>query len=267
MLFVCLIFSVNSYASCKLPPKEVLTVACTDKCKGWVSRSVEKAARKLKYKVRFKELNAEKTVAAHDIDALIMPGGVDIHPKYYMNEVDHTLRDYIQENLHLAKLTKDGERRDPFEFKLAKEYFEDESWKETPFLGICRGMQMMTVAHKVPLYLDIKTEIGIRNRRWVLDRVHAKAGSMISQVRKKRRFLGVKNHHQGLRVPYYHLNQARFPNLKVTAHSNQGLIAEAIEFKNRPHALGVQYHPEYTFGKTRRSHFKWLLTKACELKK
>lgn len=51
----------------------------------------------------------------------------------------------------------------------------------------------------------------------------------------------------------------------MSAYSNKGLIAEAIEYVDRT-ALGVQYHPELSFSTAAFPVFKWFLTKACEYK-
>jgi gamma-glutamyl-gamma-aminobutyrate hydrolase PuuD len=57
----------------------------------------------------------------------------------------------------------------------------------------------------------------------------------------------------------------RWPNINLTALSNRGRIAEVLEWTDRP-VLGVQFHPEYTFGKVRRRIFKSFLNQACHKK-
>jgi len=79
-------------------------------------------------------------------------------------------------------------------------------------------------------------------------------------------FKGFERHHQGIRVSYFNENAARWPQLQVTSYSNRGLIAESLEFKNRP-VLGVQFHPENDFGFERNRIFGWLIDKAMERKR
>ena len=157
----------------------------------------------------------------------------------------------------------EGRKRDPFESSLLKKYFGDKDSVHTPMLGICRGMQMLGVSQGIPLYMDIKKELDIRNRRWTIDRIHVrKPNSTIQSSVDKARFWGVEYHHQGLRLDYFTKHKDRWPNVEVTAVSNGGKIAEALEFSDRP-VMGVQFHPEWTFGRVRRGVFSWLLTKAC----
>src|SRR5690606_15077450 len=101
-------------------------------------------------------------------------------------------------------------RRDPFEYDLVKKYSEDESFKELPMLGICRGLQMMSVAQGLPLYLDIKTELGIKNRKNRFDRIFTEEDSLISSMYGKSA-LGFKIHHQGIRVDYYRDHAEEYP--------------------------------------------------------
>lgn len=78
-------------------------------------------------------------------------------------------------------------------------------------------------------------------------------------------FKGFERHHQGIRVSYFKENQDRWPHLKITSYSNNGTIAESLEFSERP-VLGVQFHPENDFGFERNRIFGWLISKAKERK-
>lgn len=221
------------------------------------------------YSVKFKNLQQQSNLkeGLNLVDGVLMPGGADIDPKYYMDDITPELRDYTEKNLALVDFTKEGEKRDPFEYQLVKTYSEDEEYKDLPLLGICRGLQMMSVAHGIPLYLDIKTELGIKNRRNLFDRIFIdeKDNSLIHDLYSRKSIKGFKFHHQGIRVPYYEKHSDQYPNIKVTAYSHDKKIAEAIEFSHRP-ALGVQYHPEKSFSGTSVPVFRWFLNKACEYK-
>jgi len=127
---------------------------------------------------------------------------------------------------------------------------------------------MGSVAQGIPLYLDIKTELKIRNRRNLFDRINVSAeykDSLVSSLYGRKKIRGFKQHHQGIRMPYYLEHQADYPLTRVTATSNNGMIAEALEYVHRP-ALGVQYHPEKSFTKTSFPIYKWFLSKAYEYK-
>lgn len=256
--------------NCSLDKDETLTVGCTTDCGRFNSWALRRYARKLGYKLKIKNLfSKNQTPDLSQVDAILIPGGADINPDYYLNSVDEELKKHTRSLDYLVDYTTEGRERDPFEYSLLKNYFSSRSKDVmyTPILGICRGMQMVTVSQGIPLYVDIKEELGINNRRYKLDKVYVtNKESLIYKVRGKRKFRGVELHHQGLRVPYFQKNRAKWPYLDVTAYSNKGNVAEVIEFYNRP-VMGVQFHPEYTFGKTRRSIFSWLLKRACMKKK
>lgn len=252
--------------SCKLDKNETIVVGCTKDCGRFNTWALKRYARKLGYKLEIKNLYSKnQTPDLSQVDAILIPGGADINPDYYIDSVDDQLREHTRKLDHLVVYTSEGRKRDPFEYNLLKNYFaaNNQTTALTPILGICRGMQMLTVSQGIPLYVDIKEELGIKNRRYTLDKVHVtNKDSLIYQIRKKTKFRAVELHHQGLRVDYFQKNRAKWPHLDVTGYSNNGKVAEVIEFFNRP-VLGVQFHPEYTFGKTRKSIFSWLLKRAC----
>lgn len=256
--------------TCKLDRSETLTVGCTKECGRFNTWALKRYARKLGYKLKIKNLYAKnQTPDLSQVDAILIPGGADINPDYYLDSVDEELKKHTRSLDHLVVYTSEGRKRDPFEYNLLKNYFasNNKDIASTPILGICRGMQMLSVSQGIPLYVDIKEELGIRNRRYTLDKVYVtNKDSLIYKVRGKTRFRGVEIHHQGLRVDYFQKNREKWPHLDVTGYSHRGKIAEVIEFFNRP-VMGVQFHPEYTFGKTRRSIFSWLLKRACMKKK
>lgn len=253
--------------SCSLPKGESLTVGCTYHCSRWMRWGLKRYAKKLGYKLNIKNLySPNSSVDLSQVDAVLIPGGADINPKYYTPHVEPELQKKFKELDFLVDYNYEGRKRDPFEHSLLEQYFQDKSTADTPVLGVCRGMQMLAVSQGIPLYIDIKKELDIRNRRWTIDRIHVtKPNSVIHTSVDKARFWGVEYHHQGLRLDYFTKHKDRWPNVEVTAVSNGDKIAEALEFSDRP-VLGVQFHPEWTFGKVRRGVFSWLLTKACQKK-
>lgn len=113
-----------------------------------------------------------------------------------------------------------------------------------PFLGICRGCQVVSVALGGSLYEDLDTEPagGIRHNvpgKESLKPAHnvdVEKGSLLSRV-LGRATLGVNSHHhQGLKsIP---------DGLRVSARAPDGL-AEAVEVAEHPFGLAVQWHPEW----------------------
>ena len=122
---------------------------------------------------------------------------------------------------------------------------------------------MLAVSQGIPLYVDIKTELGIPNRRYLFDRIEMKDGLSLMNDLFSATFRAFKRHHQGIRISYFNQHASRWPNLSLTAFSNKGLIAESLEFSDRP-VLGVQFHPENDFGFERNRIIGWLLKKAEE---
>ena len=258
---------VSSFADCELPKGEVLKVGCSYGCDFFYRNSIRLLSWVKGYKTQIVDLTVQPNLpkALSEVDGVLIPGGVDIDPKYYLDKISPELREYTQKNLHLVNFSKEGEKRDPFEYALLKMYSENNEYKDLPLLGVCRGMQMMSVAQGIPLWLDIKTEVGIKNRRNLYDRIFVeKEESRMTEIYGKKSFRAFKLHHQGIRVPYYQENQSQFPNTRVTAYSNKGRIAESIEYTHRP-AIGVQYHPE-RFSIRSVPVINWFLEKSCEYK-
>lgn len=266
-LSLLVLLSLPAFGSCKLPPKSKLVIGCTYKCGIDYKLRLNFSAWALGYRLEIVDLRKLGSLkeAVDKVDAVLIPGGADINPDYYVDNVTPELREYIEENRHLVNFTKEGAVRDPYEYAFIKSYLNGEHSDGLPLLGICRGMQMMTVGQGIPLYLDIKSELGIKNRRYLFDRIHVEKNSVLDEIHRNESYLGYKLHHQGLRVPYYREHADQFPDIRVSAYSNSGKIAEAIEYLSRP-AIGVQYHPEKSFTSASAPIFRWLLTRSCEYK-
>lgn len=260
---------ISPYAlSCELPPGEEIRIGCSYHCDLFYRMRLKMTGWGLGYKTKVVDLSLQPTseLALNSVDGVLIPGGADINPKYYLESVTPELQEHTKKNEHLVNLSREGEKRDPFEYHLLQTYSQNDAYKTLPLLGICRGMQMMAVSQGIPLYLDIKTELGIKNRYNRFDRIHiGSEESRMSTIFKNPSIKGFKYHHQGIRVPYYHEHQAAYPLTKVTAYSHNKNIAEALEYSHRE-ALGVQYHPEKSFSHASVPVFRWFLKKACEHK-
>lgn len=247
---------------------ESINVGCATKCDFFFKLALKRVSRLHNVSVNILDVSENGSVVEWDkYDAIIIPGGADIDPKYYLSSVEPELREYTRNLDHLVKYSEEGRRRDPIEYGLLMEYFSRPELKDIPVLGVCRGMQMLAVSQGIPLYVDIKTELSIPNRRYLWDRIHLNPDEPYSIMNGlfSSSFRAFKRHHQGVRVNYFKEHADRWPGIRLTAFSNKDLIAEAIEFQDRP-VLGVQFHPENDFGFERRKIFSWLVSKAINRK-
>lgn len=271
-LYVFLALSISSLSaqasSCKIPKGQKLKIGCTEECSFVYKTRLQITGLFQGLPVEFVDLSSALDLdqALGEVDGILAPGGADINPKYYLDHISSELREYTLNNLNLAKVNAESHRRDPVEYAILSKYTADDQYSKLPMLGICRGMQMMSVVEGIPLYLDIKTELGIPNRINKIDKITAtQDSSKFRSLYGRKSFRAVKLHHQGLRVDYFNSHRSDYPNVKLTALSNEGKIAEAIEWSHRP-AIGVQYHPERSPPRATKPIFRWFLNQACEYK-
>lgn len=167
------------------------------------------------------------------LDGLLLSGGGDIDPRYFGEEAKPCSHASVP-------------RRDEEEILLARAAFA----KKLPVLGICRGLQVMTVALGGTLYQDLAEEMGAQEhfiitspRNEATHEVSLKEGSRLREIFGTGT-LGVNSfHHQGAK--------ALPENAAVTALSPDG-VAEAVEFEGgHPFTLAVQWHPEMMFDSER----------------
>jgi putative glutamine amidotransferase len=120
----------------------------------------------------------------------------------------------------------------------------DEAYSRIPFLGICRGIQVINVALGGTLYADIAGQFSeeIRHDCYPdLDRdqpahdVAIAPGSRLAQVLGMTRVATNSMHHQAVRQ--------LAPGLVATAYAPDGLL-EAFEIPEHAFGLAVQWHPE-----------------------
>jgi len=153
------------------------------------------------------------------LDGLLMPGGLDIPPAEYGEEVHETVE----------PLEEDRYR---FEKALGKAWIEQ---SEKPLLGICLGSQWINVLQGGSLVQDIPSELG-GNHRGTNHRVTLEADSRLALIFGEREFEVNSNHHQAVGE----LGE----NLRIVARSADGVV-EAIETTDADRFLiGVQWHPE-----------------------
>lgn len=162
------------------------------------------------------------------LDGVIFSGGGDINPERYGSQAQPWVNSV-------------DEDRDRVEINLFKAVIQC----KMPFLGICRGIQLINVAMGGSLYEDLQKQ-GASSfkhdcfpgeaRDYLAHPVRVEAHSRLGQV------LGVDQvevnslHHQGIRD--------LAEGLRPSAWAPDGVI-EGVEIPGYPFGLGVQWHPEW----------------------
>ena len=160
------------------------------------------------------------------LDGLLLPGGTDVHPSRYGEEV-HPFTEKADIEL------------DEFEITLASWAFQ----QDIPVLGICRGMQLINVALGGSLYQDIDDQypdsIGHTHRN--LPRTHIAHPITVDPGSRMEKILGTREvwvnslHHQAVKDPG--------KDVRVTGHAPDG-IPELLEVTGYRFVMAAQSHPE-----------------------
>jgi putative glutamine amidotransferase len=161
------------------------------------------------------------------LDGILFSGGGDIGMEYLPGEPHPRIDD--------VDLT-----RDSMELKLVRAAISDGK----PFLGICRGCQVLNVALGGTLYTHIPDQLPNAldhsypgNMRTVLvHEVKIEEGTHVAEIFGEPILKVNSLHHQGLKDIA--------PSLRVAGHAPDGLV-EAIELPDHPFGLAVQWHPEW----------------------
>lgn len=164
------------------------------------------------------------------VDGIMITGGGDIETKRF-NGQDHP-------RVYGVDVDRDN---------LEIELVNAAEWSDKPLLGICRGIQIINVALGGDLYTDIQDQkTDSLKHDWFPDyprnrlshSVEITSGSLLNQI------LGISLtdvnslHHQAIR------NLSN--KLSASAIATDGII-EAVEIRDHPFFLGVQWHPEWLF--------------------
>jgi putative glutamine amidotransferase len=161
------------------------------------------------------------------LDAVLLPGGVDVDPGAYGEQSRGHLMDVDSE-------------LDELELGLARAAYE----RRLPLFGICRGQQVVNVALGGTLYQDLAhdgattlahaspKELG---RDHVAHQIEVTPGSHLWEALGADRLDVNSHHHQAVRQVA--------PGLRVTALSPRDGIIEGLEFEDGL-VLTVQCHPE-----------------------
>ena len=162
------------------------------------------------------------------IDGLLSPGGNFAFP-------DEWYKDPGQKSLYKPS------KRLAFDYAMVELALQD----NVPFLGICAGMQVMAIVLKGQIIPDIHGgyDTTLAHKKYDKD----KPAHNISIM--KETALHKVTGREELVVNSWHNEAVIAPgNAIVAAKSADGII-EAIEAPNHPFALGLQWHPEVSYGK------------------
>ena len=162
------------------------------------------------------------------LDGILFSGGGDVEPEHYGSQphplVDNVDPDRDRVELHLIQKTVAAGQ---------------------PFLGICRGLQVINIALGGTLYEDILDQKpgSLQHstpddlpRNHLAHPVRLESDSQISKILDHPEVQVNSSHHQGIR--------RLASDLKPTAYAPDGLI-EAFELPTVQYGLAVQWHPEW----------------------
>ncbi len=164
------------------------------------------------------------------LDGLLLTGGGDIDPARYGGK-QH------------PKLYGINHARDALEIALVEAAIAH----GVPFLGICRGAQVLNVALGGTLYEDLPSQYPdalrhgsnpITERALLAHGIRAEKESRLVRLLGETEFEVNSLHHQGFRDIA--------EGLKVTAWAPDGLV-EAVELPDHPFGVAVQWHPEWLY--------------------
>ncbi len=165
--------------------------------------------------------------AAQELDGFLFSGGADVNPRLYGEEIYPFCAEILP-------------ARDEMELELLKAVLPSEK----PILGICRGIQLLNVGMGGTLYQDIYAQPAqtfsqqhyqkLPHHLPVHD-VSIDRDSLLYQIVQTEKLPVNSLHHQSVKVCA--------PSLTVTARTASGVI-EAVEKKDHPFFLGLQWHPE-----------------------
>lgn len=155
------------------------------------------------------------------LDGLLLSGGGDLDPASYGAAPDPRTENARAE-------------RDRFELALAREALA----RDLPVLGICRGMELLNVAHGGTLTQHLSdTEVHLHTPgRFSDHEVRLEPGSLAARTVGRERLSVRSHHHQGVG----RLGEG----LVASGWAEPGGAIEAIEASDRHWTLGILWHAE-----------------------
>lgn len=163
--------------------------------------------------------------ALADLDGIVFMGGRDFDPGIYGAEP------------HLENDRASGVR-DRVELALGRAALD----RRMPFLGICRGCQLLNILYGGDLEQHLADRIDMKPHRDTLGvftrhRVALEPGTKLAAAMRGSEYEVASHHHQGAgRIG---------GGLRVAATAPDGVV-EGLEDPELPFCIGVQWHPEVT---------------------
>ena len=164
----------------------------------------------------------DMTVLLEAIDGLIISGGPDVSPEQY--------------NQHPGPMTLEFyPNQDETEIGLISEALE----RDLPLLGVCRGMQILSVVHGGTLHQHLDDTPGHEGHGGY-DGTSTDHSVIVEQDSLLCSLMGESfsvnsTHHQGVSDP---------GSLTISAVAGHDGLIEAVERRDKKFCLGVQWHPE-----------------------
>jgi putative glutamine amidotransferase len=162
------------------------------------------------------------------MDGLLLTGGGDIAVERFDGEFHPRVEDVDSD-------------RDAIEFALVQAAAETGK----PFLGICRGIQVVNVALGGNLYTHIQDQFpgalkhdydSGSQRKFLAHEIVVEKDARLAGILDEIRIKVNSLHHQGVKE--------LAPSLCPTAFAPDGLV-EAVELTGHPFGMAVQWHPEW----------------------
>ena len=164
------------------------------------------------------------------LDALVLPGGVDLDPSTYGEEAH-------------PRCGQVDAARDQVELQLTRWAIADRK----PLLGLCRGIQVINVALGGTLWQDIEAQLphAMKHDYWpsagfgrdyLAHAVDISASSRLRELLQRETLQVNSMHHQAIRqLP---------PQLVATAVAPDGVVEGIEASAGDQFLIGVQWHPE-----------------------
>jgi len=168
---------------------------------------------------------ADLEILRGHLDGILFTGGGDVNPVLYNGTPHERVYDIISD-------------RDETEVGLVRLAAES-NW---PFMGICRGIQVINVALGGTLYTHIESQLpgalkhDNEDRQFLSHTVAVQPDSRLAGILGTTIVQTNSLHHQGI--------EQVAPPLTVLGRSPDGLV-EAVELVGNPFGLAVQWHPEW----------------------